>query len=105
FVLHWITLAITAVRGFRIRAAHFVARHGLKALIALRDPVVAVGLGVQHRRITLGLVINAVLGLALAAALWWLYFEGEDERAERALDNAPDARNPWLSLYAFGYAF
>ena len=105
FVLHWITPAITAVGGFRIKAAHFVERHGLIVLIALGESVVAVGLGVQHRRITAGLVFNAVLGLGLAAALWWLYFDGEDERAERALDDAPDARNPWLSLYAFGYAF
>jgi low temperature requirement protein LtrA len=46
-----------------------------------------------------------VLGLTLAAALWWLYFDGEDERAERALDSAEDQRTSWLALYAFGYAF
>jgi low temperature requirement protein LtrA len=68
--------------------------------------VVAVGLGVQgHHELTTGLVVTAVLGLALAAALWWLYFDGEDVRAERALDAAPESRNPWLALFAFGYAF
>jgi low temperature requirement protein LtrA len=46
-----------------------------------------------------------VLGLALAAALWWLYFDGEDARAERALDAATGDRTSWLALYAFGYAF
>jgi low temperature requirement protein LtrA len=105
FVLHWTSPAITAVGGFRIRAAHFVERHGLIVLIALGESVVAVGIGVQGRRLTPGLVVTAVLGLALAAALWWLYFDGEDERAERALDEATDTRNPWLSLFAFGYAF
>jgi low temperature requirement protein LtrA len=34
-----------------------------------------------------------------------LYFDGEDERAERALRGADRARSPWLALYAFGYAF
>jgi low temperature requirement protein LtrA len=106
FVLHWTSPAVTAVGGFRIRAGHFVERHGLIVLIALGESVVAVGLGVQgHHELTAGLVATAVLGLALAAALWWLYFDGEDQRAERALDEAPDTRNPWLALFAFGYAF
>jgi low temperature requirement protein LtrA len=105
FVLHWASPAITAVGGFRIRAAHFVERHGLIVLIALGESVVAVGIGVQGRRLTAGLILTSVLGLALAASLWWLYFDGEDERAERALNDASASRNPWLALFAFGYAF
>ena len=105
FVLHWTSPAVTAVGGFRIRAAHFVERHGLIVLIALGESVVAVGIGVQGRDLSFGLVGTATLALGLAAALWWLYFDGEDERAERALDGASETRNPWLSLFAFGYAF
>ena len=105
FVLHWASPALTPVAGFRIRAKHFVERHGLIVLIALGESVVAVGIGVHGHALSTGLAVTAVLGLALAAALWWLYFDGEDERAERALDAAPDARNPWLALFAFGYAF
>ena len=105
FVLHWVSPAITAVGGFRIRAAHFVERHGLIVLIAIGESVVAVGIGVQGHDLTAGVVVTALLSLALAAALWWLYFDGEDARAERALDDASAARNPWLALFAFGYAF
>jgi low temperature requirement protein LtrA len=106
FVLHWASPAVTPVGGFRIRAGHFVERHGLIVLIALGESVVAVGLGVQgNHELTAGLVLTAVLGLALAAALWWLYFDSEDERSERALDEAPETRNPWLALFGFGYAF
>jgi low temperature requirement protein LtrA len=105
FVLHWTSPAITAVGGFRLRARHFVERHGLIVLIALGESVVAIGVGVEERELTAGLVTTAVLSLALAAALWWLYFDGEDTRAERALDDASEARNPWLGLFAFGYAF
>jgi len=68
FVLHWTSPAVTAVGGFRIRAAHFVERHGLILLIALGESVVAVGIGVQGE-LTPGRVLTAVLGLALAAAL------------------------------------
>jgi low temperature requirement protein LtrA len=41
----------------------------------------------------------------VAAALWWLYFDGDDQQAERALDAAADDRASWLALYGFGYAF
>ena len=105
FALHWVSPFFTAVSGFPIRSAHFVERHGLIVLIALGESIVAVGIGLQGRTVTPGLVGTAVLGLALAAALWWLYFDGEDERAERALDAVAVDRSSWLALYAFGYAF
>jgi low temperature requirement protein LtrA len=105
FVLHWFTPFFTATSGFHIRAAHFVERHGLILLIAIGESVVAVGLGVRHVDVNPGVLVTALLGLALAAALWWLYFDGEDERAERALTAAQGDRRTWLSLYAFGYAF
>jgi low temperature requirement protein LtrA len=105
FVLHWFTPFFTATSGFHIRARHFVERHGLILLIALGESVVAVGLGVRHVDVNPGVLVTALLGLALAASLWWLYFDGEDERAERALVAAQGDRRTWLSLYAFGYVF
>jgi low temperature requirement protein LtrA len=105
FVAHWFTPFFTATSGFRIRAAHFVERHGLILLIAIGESVIAVGIGVRHVDANPGVLVTALLGLALAAALWWLYFDGEDERAERALVAAEGDRRTWLSLYAFGYAF
>jgi low temperature requirement protein LtrA len=105
FALLWTSPLFTAVGGFAIRSAHFVERHGLIMLIALGESIVAVGIGMTGRHLQAGHVVTAVLGLVLAAALWWLYFNGEDERAERALHNATAQRSPWLALYAFGYAF
>jgi low temperature requirement protein LtrA len=49
--------------------------------------------------------VAALLGLALTAALWWLYFSGDEERAEATLDAAQGVRKFWLALNAFGYAF
>ena len=105
FVGHWITPYLTAVQGFKLRPRHFVERHGLIVLIALGESVVAVGLGLRGQDLTGGLVLTSVLGLAVAAAMWWLYFDGEDARAEEALIGAPDDRVTWLCLYAFGFAF
>jgi low temperature requirement protein LtrA len=105
FVLHWATPYFTSVGGFGLRSAHFVERHGLIVLIALGESIVAVGIGVAGRHLDAGLVLIAVLGLALAATLWWLYFDGEDERAEQAMRAATRERGSWLGLFAFGYAF
>jgi low temperature requirement protein LtrA len=102
--LHWVTPFFTAVPGFPIRAAHFVERHGLIVLIGLGESIVAVGIGMADG-LRADHVVTAVLGLMVAAALWWLYFDGEDEQAERALDAAPVDRTAWMALYGFGYAF
>jgi low temperature requirement protein LtrA len=105
FVLHWITPFLVPQSGFRIRAGHFVERHGLILLIALGESVVAVGIGLGTIDLPTGRIVAALLGLALTAALWWLYFSGDEERAEAALDSARLERKPWLALNAFGYAF
>ena len=104
-VLHWITPFITRTGGFRIRSAHFVERHGLILLIAIGESVVAVGIGLGTIDLPAGRILTALLGLGLAAALWWLYFNGEERSAEVALERAPQERRPWLALNAFGYTF
>jgi low temperature requirement protein LtrA len=105
FGLHWITPFFTAVPGFPIRAAHFVERHGLIVLIALGESIVAIGIGTTGLDLRPARVITAMLGLAVAATLWWLYFDGEDEQAERVLEAAAVDRASWLALYGFGYAY
>jgi low temperature requirement protein LtrA len=105
FLLLWGSPVFVAVEGFHIQATHFVERHGLIVLIALGESIVAVSIGVAADELHAGSILIAVLGLALAAALWWLYFDGEDERAEQAMHSAPSGRVQWLALYAFGYGF
>jgi len=104
-ILHWITPYLIHQSVFTIRAGHFVERHGLILLIALGESVVAVGIGLGAIDLPAGRILAALLGLALTAALWWLYFSGDDDRAEAALDAAKGEDKPWLALNAFGYAF
>jgi low temperature requirement protein LtrA len=104
-ILHWITPYLIPQSSFTIRAGHFVERHGLILLIAIGESVVAVGIGLGAIDLPAGRILAALLGLALTAALWWLYFNGDDERAETALEAAPAERKPWIALNAFGYAF
>jgi low temperature requirement protein LtrA len=74
-------------------------------LIAIGESVVAVGIGLGNAALPPGRIITALLGLALAASLWWLYFSADEERAERAMERAPEERRPWLAVQAFGYIF
>jgi low temperature requirement protein LtrA len=68
-----------------IRTRHFVERHGLLLLIALGESVVAIGIGVSHEPLSPRLFLAVLLGLALAATLWWSYFARDEESAELAL--------------------
>jgi low temperature requirement protein LtrA len=88
-----------------IKPSHFIERHGLVVIVALGESVVAVGIGASHGdAVDVGLVVVAVLGLALSACLWWVYFGGDEERAVRAFAAIPLERRAPLSIDAFYYA-
>ena len=103
FALEWVTPLVTPIAGFRIAPAHFVERHGLVVIVALGESVVAIGIGAAHLPVDLALASVAVLGLLLAACLWWAYFGGDDRRAEQALAAVGDDRRGWVAVQAFGY--
>ncbi|MBA2462287.1 MAG: low temperature requirement protein A [Actinobacteria bacterium] len=71
-------------RGWRLSAGHFAERHALVVIIALGESVVALGLGATNELST-GVVVAALLGLAVAAGLWWAYFDVVAIVAERKL--------------------
>ena len=77
--------------GWRLEPGHFAERHGLIVIIALGESIVAIGVGAEHG-ITAGVVVAACLGVAVAAAMWWLYFDVVALVAERRLSNAPAGR-------------
>ena len=71
-------------KGWRLSAGHFAERHALIVIIALGESIVALGLAASHELGT-GRVIAGLLGFAVAAALWWLYFDVVAIVAERKL--------------------
>jgi low temperature requirement protein LtrA len=91
-------------RDFQLSPSHFVERHGLVVLIALGESVVATGVGAESLPVDVWLVAWVVVGLGLAAALWWTYFDGDDERAERAMHEANGPERSRLALQAYYYA-
>jgi low temperature requirement protein LtrA len=60
--------------GWKLVPGHFAERHGLIVIIALGESIVAIGVGAEHT-LDLGIGIAAVLGVALTAAMWWIYFD------------------------------
>ncbi|HET9289432.1 MAG TPA: low temperature requirement protein A [Actinomycetes bacterium] len=104
FALEWLTPLLAGTGGYRIAPAHFVERHGLVVIVALGESIVAIGIGAAGLPVDLALASVAVLGLLLAACLWWAYFGGDDDtRAEHALAAVPDDRRGWVAIQAFGY--
>ena len=79
---------VRGVSGFRIHAGHFAERHGLVVIIALGEFIVAAGVGVSGLALGTGVLAAVVVGIALAAALWWAYFDLVMLTAERRLSAA-----------------
>jgi low temperature requirement protein LtrA len=91
---------------FSIQPAHFTERHGALIIVVFGESVADIGSGSQGHPVTVALVTQAILGLALAAALWWAYFGvGDDERAEAALSRAAPEVRPALALQAYFYSY
>jgi low temperature requirement protein LtrA len=77
--------------GWKLVPGHFAERHGLIVIIALGESIVAIGVGAEGG-IDAGVVAAAVLGVLVAAALWWLYFDVVALVAERRLTRAEPGR-------------
>ena len=77
--------------GWKLVPGHFAERHGLIVIIALGESIVAIGVGAEVG-LDAGVVAAAVLGVFVAAALWWLYFDVVALVAERRLTNAAEGR-------------
>ncbi len=60
--------------GWTLVPGHFAERHGLIVIIALGESIVAIGVGAAGE-LDFGIGAVAVLGVALAAAMWWIYFD------------------------------
>jgi low temperature requirement protein LtrA len=81
-------LILSGTEGWQVEPGHFAERHGLIIIVALGESIVAVGVGAASLGIHVGVVTGALLGVAVAAALWWAYFDVVATVAERKLREA-----------------
>ena len=89
-------------KGWHLAPAHFAERHALIVIIALGESIVALGLGASHE-LDAGAIVAALLGLAVAAALWWAYFDVVAIVAERRLREATG--NAQLAMARDSYSY
>jgi low temperature requirement protein LtrA len=89
-------------RGWRLAAGHFAERHALIVIIALGESIVALGLGASHT-LDAGAIVAALLGLAVAAAMWWAYFDVVAIVAERRLRETTGNAQLAMARDSFSY--
>ena len=89
-------------RGWRLEPGHFAERHGLIVIIAIGETIVALGASVTHD-LGLGVITAAALGLAIAFALWWAYFDVVAIVAERRLREATGKEQLTMARDSYSY--
>jgi low temperature requirement protein LtrA len=65
----YLGVLIGRMRGWRVSPEHFVM------ILALGESIVAIGVGAAGLPLDAGVIVAALLGVTIAAALWWSYFD------------------------------
>jgi len=85
--IDWGLPALSGVEHWQLVPAHFAERHNLVIILALGETVVALGAGTTVE-LTAPVVVAVALGVLLAAAFWWTYFDIVAIVTERRLSQA-----------------
>jgi low temperature requirement protein LtrA len=96
-------LILRGTENWQVEPAHFAERHGLIVIIALGESIVALGVGASGLGIHAGVVTGALLGIAVAAALWWAYFDVVATVAERKLRAAAPRERALIARDSYTY--
>ena len=70
----WPSRFFFGAEGWQLVPEHFAERYGLIVIVALGESIVAIGIGAEAG-VDAGVIVAAVLGVTLVAAMWWLYFD------------------------------
>jgi low temperature requirement protein LtrA len=90
-------------RGWRVFPAHFAERHGLIVIIALGESIVAIGIGAAGIELGGRVVLAAILGVVVSAALWWSYFDVVAIVAERKMTEAKGVARSRIARDSYSY--
>jgi low temperature requirement protein LtrA len=96
-------LAVSGTAGWRVQAGHFAERHGGIVIIALGESIVAIGVGAGGLELDAGIIVAALLGIVVAGALWWAYFDVVAIVGERQLRSAEPALRVRLARDSYTY--
>jgi low temperature requirement protein LtrA len=102
-VVDYVGLAVRGVDGWRVEPGHFAERHGLIVIIALGESIVSIGLGLSGVDLGTGEIVGAVLGVVIAACLWWTYFDVVAVVAEKTLRQATGIAQLKIARDSYSY--
>src|SRR5439155_5260653 len=91
------------MRGWRVSPAHFVERFGLIIIIALGESIVAIGVGAAGLPLDAGVIAAALLGITVAACIWWSYFDWVVYVGQSRLAEARGVRRAVLARDLYSY--
>jgi len=95
--------AVFGIEGWSLVPAHFAERHGLIIILALGESIISLGVGAEVT-LSAGVYVAAVLGVGIAAALWWIYFDVVSlVTAERLIRAEPGEPRNRLARDSYSY--
>src|SRR5204863_2759169 len=101
--IDYVGAAAGHMRGWRVSPAHFVERFGLVIIIALGESIVAVGVGAAGLTLDASVIAAALLGITIAACLWWSYFDWVVYFVQASLAEATGAARAALARDLYSY--
>jgi low temperature requirement protein LtrA len=103
-LVDYVGVILGGASGWRLRSAsHFAERHGLIVIVALGESIVAIGVGVAGVPISWPIIGGSVLGLVVAASVWWAYFDVVSIVAERVLRRLQGEERTRMARDAYSY--
>jgi low temperature requirement protein LtrA len=96
-------LALRGTEGWRVNPAHFAERHGLIIIIALGESIVSLGVGASGLGLGATVISSALLGVVVAAALWWAYFDVVALAAQHRLQQADPVSQSRIARDSYTY--
>jgi low temperature requirement protein LtrA len=91
------------MRGWRVSPQHFVERFGQIIIIALGESIVSIGVGARGLPLDARVVAASLLGITVAACIWWSYFDWVAYVAQYRLAQAEGASRAALARDAYSY--
>jgi low temperature requirement protein LtrA len=91
------------VEGYTVAPGHFAERFGLIVIIALGESIVAVGVGAAGLPLEAATIAAAVAGVAIAAGLWWTYFDVVAWLTQRRLTEATGSARNKMARDVYSY--
>ncbi len=95
--------AVYGADGWKLVPGHFAERHALIVILALGESIVALGVGAQLE-LSAEVYAATVLGVGVAAALWWIYFDIVSIITAQRLEQA-EAGRPRNDLARDSYSY